>query len=157
MRIFVDADASPVQNEVIDAAKAHDLQVVFVKNYAHFSQTEYPSFVEVIHVDKGADMADYEIVRNIQTNDIVITQDYGLAALCLGKQAHVLHHKGFVYTNDNIDRLLDKRHLGAQMRRAGMKTKGPKPFTEDERTKFVQILHSTIITYKNYHHKFKIV
>lgn len=147
MRIFVDADASPVQNEVIDVAKAHDLQVVFVKNYAHFSQTEYPSFVEVIHVDKGADMADYEIVRKIQANDIVITQDYGLAALCLGKQAHVLHHKGFQYTDENIDQLLTQRHIGAQMRRAGKKTKGPKPFTNEEREKFARKLHDVIQTY----------
>lgn len=76
--------------------------------------------------------------------DLIITQDYGLASLGLGKGCLVLHHKGFAYTNENIDQLLQTRHLSAKARRSGQKTKGPKPFTDEDRTKFKELLEKTI-------------
>lgn len=149
LRIFVDADACPVQNEVIQIAGKYDVKVYFVKNYAHFSHEPLPPHVEVIYVDKGADVVDFEIVARIRAGDIVITQDYGLASICLAKKAHVLHHKGFAYTNENIDRLLDVRHTNAKLRRAGYKTKGPKPFTDEERDIFQQAFESFMIKINN--------
>lgn len=149
LRIFVDADASPVQTEVIQTAKKYDLKVFLVKSYAHFSHEPLPPHVEVIYVDKGADVADFEIVSRIKAGDIVITQDYGLASICLAKKAHVLHHKGFAYTDENIDRLLDVRHTNAQLRRSGYKTKGPKPFTDEERDIFQQRFEALIIKINN--------
>lgn len=146
--IYIDADACPVQKETWAIAEKYGLTVFIVKSYSHFSHDEQPAHVQTILVDKGADMADYAIIKRVQKNDIVITQDYGLASICLGKGCHVLHHKGFYYTEENIDRLLSVRHVSAAARRAGQRTKGPRPFTDEERKKFVQalerLLHSTL-------------
>lgn len=144
MKIYVDADASPVQKDVIRIASEYNLSVVLVKNFAHFSHEELPPHVETVYVDKGADVADFEIMKLAKKNDIVITQDYGLASLCLGKGCIVLHHKGFQYTNENIDRLLSSRHASAMARRGGYRTKGPKPYTEEDREKFSRLLHRII-------------
>ncbi len=149
VKIFVDADASPVQNEVIEICRAYDIHGVFIKSYSHFSHTDLPSFIDTIYVDSASDAADYKIVQTVAKGDIVITQDYGLAALCLGKGCHVLHHKGFQYTKTNIDELLAKRHAGAQARKAGFKTKGPKPFTNEDREKFYERL--TVLVEKILH------
>src|SRR5690625_1919473 len=146
MKIYVDADASPVQNEVISVAEKYTIPVVLVKSFSHFSHDELPAHVKTIYVDKGADVADFEIMKLAKRNDIIITQDYGLASLCLGKGCIVLHHKGFQYTNKNIDRLLSIRHASAIARRGGYRTKGPKPYTEEERTKFSQLLRHIITT-----------
>ncbi len=140
MRIFIDADACPVQNEVISVAETYNLEVVIVKSFSHFSHDELPSFVETVYVDKGAEMADMKIMQLTKKEDIVITQDYGLASLCMGKGCIVLHHKGFEYTTENIDRLLTMRHAGQMARKAGHKTKGPKAFTEADKDKFKNAL-----------------
>lgn len=147
MNIFVDADASPVQKEVIEIGKRNNLHVYLVKSYAHFSNEPLPEHVTVIYVDHGRDMADFAIVERINKNDIVITQDYGLASLCLAKRCHVLHHKGFVFTEKNIDQLLASRYESAKARRSGLRTKGPKPFTNEEREKFIVTLQRMIDTY----------
>lgn len=136
LKIFIDADACPVQDEVIDLAAQYDKKVVIVKSFSHFSHEELPEFVDTIYVDKGAEMADMKIMQLTEKNDIIITQDYGLAALCMGKGCRVLHHKGFEYTTDNIDRLLTMRHAGQMARKAGHKTKGPKAFTSEDKQKF---------------------
>src|SRR5699024_502038 len=105
------------------------MSVTLVKNFSHFSHDENPSHVHTIYVDKGADIADFKIMKLVSKNDIVITQDYGLASLCLGKGCHVLHHKGFLYTEENIERLLSMRHASAMVSRAGSRSKGTKPFS----------------------------
>lgn len=140
MKIFIDADACPVQTEVIDVAAAFELSVVLVKSISHFSNQTMPEHVETVYVDKGAEMADFKIIQLIKAGDFVITQDYGLASICLGKGAIVLHHKGFRYTDKNIDRLLTTRHESAMARKAGHRTKGPKPFTKEDREKFKNLL-----------------
>lgn len=140
MKIYVDADASPVQEEVITIASEFNLQVVMVKSFSHFSHDQQASHVETIYVDKGADAADFEIIKRSKKGDIIVTQDYGLASLCLGKGCLVIHHKGFQYTDKNIDRLLSSRHASAAARRSGQRTKGPKPYTNEEREKFKRLL-----------------
>lgn len=140
MKIYIDADASPVQQEVIEIAGQYDLSVILVKSFSHFSNTPLPSHVSVQYVDKGAEMADFKIMAMVDKGDIIITQDYGLASMLLGKKCYVIHHKGFRYTEENIDPLLASRHASAQARRAGYKTKGPKAFTEEGRKKFSSAL-----------------
>ena len=76
---------------------------------------------------KGADSADFALLRRVRPGDIVVTQDYGLAAMCLAKRARVLNQSGFLYTDDNIDALLAARHASAQIRRGGGRVKGPRP------------------------------
>jgi len=144
LKIYVDADACPVQEEIIDICKMYELNGVFIKSISHFSHKEMPELIKTIYVDHAADAADYKIIQSVTKGDIVVTQDYGLASLCLSKGCYVLHHKGFQYTNKNIDSLLAKRHAGAQARRAGFRTKGPKPFTMNERRKFFSSLKQLV-------------
>lgn len=148
MKIYVDADACPVQQEVIIVAKEQLLPVYLVKSFSHFSHNQLPDHVETIYVDPGADVADYKIVGLVDKGDIVITQDYGLASLCLNKGCTVLHHKGFLFTENNIDRLLQSRHTSAMARRAGQRTKGPRPFTEEDRENFSKQLKNIIMQLK---------
>ncbi|WP_373765758.1 DUF188 domain-containing protein, partial [Jeotgalibaca porci] len=99
---------------VIDEAKKHNLKVVLVASYAHYSTKIHPAHVETIYVDSAKEAADYRIMQLLQKDDILITQDYGLASLALGKKAKVLHHKGFEYDNDNIANLLESRYISAK-------------------------------------------
>lgn len=144
MRLVIDGDGSPVKEEVISLGKEFHLPVVIVTSVDHYTRKEYPAFVQFIYVDKGADRADYRIVKEIQKEDIVITQDYGLASLVLGKKARAFHHNGKEYLIETIDELLMQRYLGAQMRKSGSRTKGPKPFTAEDRQHFKQILREVL-------------
>ncbi|MGN8646983.1 YaiI/YqxD family protein [Gracilibacillus sp. HCP3S3_G5_1] len=136
MKIYVDADACPVTDIVIEETKAFQIDVVVVKSYSHFSMKETPEHVKVKYVDDGADAVDYRIVQMIRPDDLVITQDYGLAALCLEKDCHVMHHLGFTYSKDKINRMLQERHVNAKARKAGLRTKGPKKITEEQKNSF---------------------
>lgn len=136
LKVFVDADACPVTKEIIHISGTFQLPVCIIKSYDHFSTEQLPAHVETFYVDKGADMADFEIVRRAVKGDLIVTHDYGLASLLLGKGCHVMHHKGFMYTKHNIDRLLANRHYSQMARRAGKRTKGPKAFTDDNRKEF---------------------
>ncbi|WP_311198608.1 DUF188 domain-containing protein [Jeotgalibaca sp. MA1X17-3] len=123
------------------------MPIVLVSSFAHYSTKEQPPHVEVIYVDSSAEAADYKIMQVARRGDILITQDYGLASLALGKGCTILHHKGFEYTTSNIEKLLHDRYLSAQIRKSGKRTKGPKPFTLQDSEKFrhlfVQILDQT--------------
>lgn len=80
MRLVVDGDGAPVKNEVIELGGEFSVPVVIVTSVDHYTTKEYPSFVSFIYVDKGADRADYRIVKEILPGDLVVTQDYGLAS-----------------------------------------------------------------------------
>ena len=144
MKIYVDADACPVKDIIIDEAVERNLEVTLVTSISHFSLQEHPAGVETIYVDNDSEAADYRIMQLSKKNDLVITQDYGLASLALAKGCTVMHHKGFMYTNKNIDDLLQTRYLSAQARKAGQRTKGPKAFTKEDkeifREKFIRFL-----------------
>jgi uncharacterized protein YaiI (UPF0178 family) len=81
---------------------------------------------ETIVVSQGADAVDFALVNRVVNGDLVITQDYGLAAMVLSKQAYVLNQNGFQYTNENIDSLLHTRYVSKKIRNAGGRVKGPK-------------------------------
>jgi hypothetical protein len=146
VKVYIDADASPVKDIVIEEATKRDYPVVLVTSISHFSMQEYPPGVETVYVDTGSEEADYRIMKLAGKGDIIITQDYGLASLALAKGCLVMHHKGFQYTNKNIDQLLQSRYLSAQARKAGKRTKGPKAFTKEDKEKFrerfVQLLEA---------------
>ena len=148
MKIYVDADACPVKDIIISEASDFEIQVILVTSFSHFSNAEQPSGVKTIYVDSGADAADYRIVKLVEKGDIIVTQDYGLASLCLAKGIIVLHHKGFRYTNENIDQLLQTRYLSAMARKGGQRKKGPKPFTAEDREQF-RDLFKQVISVKN--------
>lgn len=141
MKILIDADASPVKQEVISLAEQYGLEVILVSSIAHYSTETHPDFVKIVYVEKGADQADFKIIQLARKGDIIVTQDYGLASLLLPKGCHVIHHKGQLYTTDNIDQLLHQRHFSAMQRKSGQRTKGPKPFTQEDRQAFKAFLN----------------
>ncbi|MBT2655040.1 YaiI/YqxD family protein [Bacillus sp. ISL-18] len=144
MKIYVDADACPVKDVVIFEGRKANIPVILVTSFSHFSNAEQPSGVETVYVDSGADAADYRIMKLAEAGDIIITQDYGLASLGLAKGNIVLHHKGFRYTNENIDQLLQTRYFSAMARKSGKRTKGPKPFTAEDREQFRTLFKEVI-------------
>ncbi|MCH1624190.1 YaiI/YqxD family protein [Fredinandcohnia quinoae] len=148
MKIYIDADACPVKKIVITEAINADFPVVLVTSFSHYSTEEQPEGVETIYVDSGADAADYRIMKLANKGDLIVTQDYGLASLGLAKGCIVMHHKGFLYTNDNIDELLQTRYISAMERKGGKRTKGPKAFTDEDREKFRQLFRKTIVHIK---------
>ncbi|WP_066073074.1 YaiI/YqxD family protein [Neobacillus soli] len=144
MKVYVDADACPVKDIIISEGTYAELPVILVTSFSHFSNADQPSGVETIYVDSGADAADYRIMRLAVAGDIIVTQDYGLASLGLAKGCTVLHHMGFTYTNENIDQLLQTRYLSAMARKGGKRTKGPKPFTAEDREQFRALFKEVI-------------
>lgn len=144
MKILVDADACPVKELIINCAKKHDLEIIMVSDVAHMLFYNEP-FITSITVDKGADSADLAIANRTQAGDICITQDYGLASLLLAKKATVLHHNGFFYTLENIDRMLFERHLSREMRRQKRSRGGHiRKRTKEDDEKFLSALEKAI-------------
>ncbi|MBE6873600.1 MAG: YaiI/YqxD family protein [Ruminococcus albus] len=144
MRIFIDADGCPVVRLTVSIAKKHHIPVTIVCDTSHdFSGYD----AKVITVDKGADSADFKLVNMISAGDIAVTQDYGLAAMCLSKRAHALNQNGIVYTNDNIDSMLMTRHLNKKLICSGKHPKGPKKRTDAQNDSFAEALEELIAKY----------
>jgi len=146
MRIFVDADACPVKDVILEVAKYYAIQVVMVNSISHYSS--FADGVEYVIVDNVPEAADMAIINRVKTGDILVTQDYGLASLVLEKGVRALHHSGKRYTSENIDHLLFKRHLSAKIRRSGGKTSGPKAFTKSDKENFKQSLLTLVLQLK---------
>ena len=108
MHIFVDADACPVVSIVESIAKKYQVPVTFRCDTNHVLYSDYS---EVIVVGAGADAVDYRLISICHKGDVVVSQDYGVAAMALGKGAYAIHQSGKCYTNDNIDQMLMERHL----------------------------------------------
>ncbi|MEG0630092.1 MAG: YaiI/YqxD family protein [Christensenellaceae bacterium] len=137
MRILIDADGCPVVNIALAVAKEKETAVIIVCDDAHIYNREGASTVTV---SKGADSADFVLVNMIVKGDIVITQDYGLAAMALAKGADVLSQNGVVYDDDNIESLLLQRHTAKKIRMAGGRLKGNAKRTKEQDKTFEQKL-----------------
>ena len=135
MQIFVDADACPVVRQTEQAAREHGVAVTLLCDTNHVLHSDY-STIRV--VGAGADAVDFALVNLCQAGDIVVTQDYGVAAMALGKRAFCIHQSGRWYTDENIDELLMERHLVKKARRANSKAhlKGPKKRTAEDDAHF---------------------
>ena len=144
MRILVDADACPVVSIVEHIAKKYQISVILLCDTNHILQSDYS---EVLTVGAGADAVDFKLVSVCQKDDIVVTQDYGVAAMILGKGAYGIHQSGRWYTNENIDQMLMERHLNKKARRASGKNhlKGPRKRTAEDdehfRASFEKMIH----------------
>ena len=114
MKIFIDADGCPVVDIAVRAARRCGIECTIICDTAHSIQREG---ADTIIVDKGADSVDFKLVNLIHKGDIAVTQDYGLAAMCLSKGAFVLHQDGKQYTEENISGLLEFR---AVAKKAGL-------------------------------------
>ena len=137
MKIFVDADACPVVEIVEDIAKKYNTPVTLLCDTNHVLTSDYS---EVIVVGAGADAVDYKLISICHRGDIVVTQDYGVAAMALGKGAFAIHQSGKWYTNENIDQMLMERHLNKKARRASSRNhiKGPRKRTEEDDQRFAE-------------------
>ena len=133
MKILVDADACPVKEIIVRLAKQRNIPVTMLIDTSHQLSDGYST---VKTVDKQADSVDFALMGLLDREDIVVTQDYGLAAMVLGKGAYVVNQNGMEYTNDNIDKLLMERHIGAKVRRGGGRTKGPAKRTKQDNEQF---------------------
>ena len=133
--ILVDADACPVVRQVEEVARSHGLPVTLLCDEHHIMHSDYS---QVRHVSSGADAVDIALMNLCRRGDIVVTQDYGVAAMALGKSAYAIHHSGKRYTDDNIDLMLMERHIAKKARRASGKhhLHGPAKFTEEDRRRF---------------------
>lgn len=137
MRILVDADGCPVVDVVLRCAARYGVGVTLLCDTAHRMERVG---AETITVDRGADSVDFALVNRIQPGDIAVTQDYGLAALCLARRAIVLHQDGYQYTADNIDSMLLARHTARKIRRSGGRLRGPAPRTRQQDEAFERCL-----------------
>ena len=137
MKIFVDADACPVVDIVEDIATKYNIPVTLLCDTNHVLISDYS---EVIVVGAGADAVDYKLISICHRGDIVVTQDYGVAAMALGKGAFAIHQSGKWYTNENIDQMLMERHLNKKARRASSRNhiKGPRKRTEEDDQRFAE-------------------
>ena len=139
--ILIDADGCPVVDLTVRIARAHGVPVKILCDTAHRIERED---AETLVFDKGADSVDFALVNRVQPGDIVITQDYGLACICLARRARVLNQNGLEYTARNIDGLLARRHENKKLLRAGKHPKGPAKRTREQDEVFARILEAML-------------
>ena len=133
-RVYVDADACPVKDDVARLARRRHVRVVFVGNTSQ-GVVEREG-VETVTVGDSPDAADFEIVTRVEEGDIVVSDDIGRASMVLPKGARGLSSRGKVVDERNIGSLMVSRHLGQQIRAAGGRTKGPRPMKKSDRDRF---------------------
>ncbi|MEG0771770.1 YaiI/YqxD family protein [Clostridium sp.] len=134
MKIIVDADACPGKHIIEEVAKTFGLELILYCDMNHILTSDYAT---VKYMDSGFQSVDMKIANEAQRGDIVVTQDYGVAAMVLGKKAYAINPKGNIYSDDNIEKLLFERHLSAKVRRGGGRTSNHKKRSneDDERLK----------------------
>ncbi|MCH7321312.1 YaiI/YqxD family protein [Solibacillus sp. MA9] len=153
LKLLIDADSCPVVDLALFVSSQFEIIPILFCDTSHRIEREN---VKTIIVDKGPDSVDFKLVSELKRGDIVITGDYGLAAMCLAKGGIVLTHNGKELTSDNIDQLLASRYENAKIRRAGGRTKGPKKRTEENNLafemKFRQICERAILQKEENNH-----
>ena len=143
MKIYVDADACPVVKIVEKVAAKNKIEVCLLCDTNHVLHSDYS---EIKIIGAGADAVDFALVNLCRSGDIVVTQDYGVAAMALGKRAYAIHQSGRWYTNDNIDQLLMERHMAKAARRAKSKNhlSGPRKRTPEDDKHFEESFRKLI-------------
>ena len=116
MTILIDADGCPVVDLTLQIAKRFCVPVIILCDTSHQIERED---AQTLVFDKGADSVDFALVNRVKPGDVVVTQDYGLASMCLAKCARVLNQNGLEYTADNIDALMLRRYENKKLLRAG--------------------------------------
>lgn len=136
-RILIDADGCPVVDETIAVAKRFSTECLILCDTSHRFERDG---AQTLTFSKGADSVDFALVNLVQKDDIVVTQDYGLAAMCLAKHALVINQNGVLYTAENIDGLLMARHTAKKIRSSGGRIKGPTKRTNAQDEAFIAAL-----------------
>ncbi len=137
MRLLIDADGCPVVDQAVGIARKYHVDCIIVCDAAH--EYEKPG-AQTVTVMRGADSVDFALVNMVNPNDIVVTQDYGLAAMCLARRAIPINQNGMVYRDDNIDSLLLARHTAKKIRMSGGRLRGPAKRTAEQDAAFVRTL-----------------
>lgn len=122
MRILIDADGCPVVDITVRQARQFNVECLILCDTSHHFEK---AGAITMTFSKGADSVDFALVNLVQAGDVVVTQDYGLAAMCLARGAVPINQDGVLYTDDNIHALLLARHTAKKIRRAGGRLKGP--------------------------------
>lgn len=133
MKILIDGDGCPVIDLTIKVARQFNVEVIIFCDTAHMIER---LGAQTILIQKGMDAVDFVIANKVHKEDIVVTQDYGLAAMILSKRAAAINQNGFVYDEGNIDQLLFRRHVAKVARKSGERLKGPKKRKEEDNIKF---------------------
>ena len=120
MKIIIDGDACPSISKIELIGKKYGIPVEIFCDINHYIVSDY---AKVSVVDSGFQSVDMYVINNTKKDDIVVTQDFGVAALALGKKAYAISPKGMIFSNDNIERLLFERHLSQKARKAGLRGK----------------------------------
>lgn len=141
MKVLIDADGCPVVDIAVAEAKKRGIECLILCDTAHYFAKDG---AQTITVSTGSDSADFVLVNLVKNSDIVITQDYGLAAMCLAKKAFVLNQDGMEYTSFNIDSLLQSRHMAKKIRNAGGRLKGPSKRKKEQNDSFLKSYISLI-------------
>ncbi len=141
MRILIDADGCPVVDLTVRLAKKHGTECIILCDTSHEFNRDG---VQTVVVEKGADSVDFKIVNLVCEGDIVVTQDYGLAAMCLARKAIPVSQNGMVYTDKNIDQLLFTRYVSKKIRNSGGRMKGPSKRTPEQDKAFEATLMKLI-------------
>ena len=141
MKLLIDADGCPVVDISIRLAKKYAVECFILCDTSHIFEREGAT---TITVSKGADSVDFALVNRVDTGDVVVTQDYGLAAMCLAKGAVALSQDGMVYNSDNIDALLLARYTAKKIRNAGGRLRGPAKRTPAQNTAFEERLRGIL-------------
>lgn len=141
MSVYIDADGCPVVDSTVELSRNAGIDCVIICDTSH--EFDKPG-ARTITVSKGNDSADFVLVNMIKKGDIVITQDYGLAAMCLAREAIVISQDGMEYTENNIDALLLQRHTSKKIRMAGSRLKGPPKRTLEQDKAFESKLNELL-------------
>ena len=141
MRILIDADGCPVVDLTVSLAKKYGIECTILCDTSHEFNRDG---AKTVVVEKGADSVDFKIVNLVGEGDIVVTQDYGLAAMCLARKAIPVSQNGLVYTDKNIDQLLFTRYVSKKIRNAGGRMKGPSKRTPEQDKAFEAALERLI-------------
>lgn len=141
--ILVDADACPVIREIEEVARKLTVPLTLLCDEHHMLTSIY---AQVRHVSSGADAVDIALMNLCRKGDLVVTQDYGVAAMALGRGAYVMHHSGRRFTDDNIALLLAERHAAMKARRSSGKhhLRGPSRFTDEDRRRFAKAFEAML-------------
>ena len=148
MKIYVDADACPVVRIIETIAKEKEVPVCLLCDTNHILQSEYS---EIKMIGAGVDAVDFALINLCKAGDLVVTQDYGVAALALGKGAYGIHQSGKWYTNENIEQLLMERHIAKVARKSKVRShvRGPRKRTEEDDKRFGESFERLIDFVKN--------
>ena len=143
MKIYVDADACPVVRIVEKLAGKYEIPCILLCDTNHILYSEYS---EVVIVGAGSDAVDFKLISLLSRGDICVSQDYGVAAMALGKGCFAIHQSGKWYTDENIDRMLMERHLAKKARRSTGKhhLKGPAKRTAEDDVRFEESFEKLI-------------